>query len=188
MSDNAQEIANLLTPGPNTGPGTNLGALIGGAGAALDLVDPSVSGLSSQFSVTAAAGVALDRNGADWGVLRRPSESDSTYRARIKAVLPAFSRGPTPSALAAAVEPFTGVAPVISQRGVDQNLGFPLTFPLTFGAGSADELFTVDVYLQNPNHVAYQQVDVITAVHAIKRVTTTVVLWWDTGGSTTVAN
>lgn len=186
MSDNAEQIAALLTPGLQTGPGTNLGALIGGAATALDLVDPDVIGLSSQFSITSATGAALDRHGADRGLVRRPGEADTAFRARILGVLPIFRRGPTIAALTAAAAPFTGVAPVISQRGVGPNLGFPLTFPFSFSSSGTD-LFTLDLRMQNPNRVTYQQVDVVTAIQAIKRVTTTVVVWWESGGTTTVS-
>jgi len=187
MSDNLEQLASLMTPGLNTNA-PNVAALLAGMAAQLDRVDPEALGLADQFSVTLATGAALDLHGADWSVPRRPGETDATYKTRLLATVPLFSQGPTVAALAAAVMPFTGVAPRIFERGVNTGISFPMAFPITFGADTSSDLLTIDVWVQNPNGVAYQQSDVVAAVTVVKRVTTTVVLWWDSGGSTTVSN
>jgi len=167
--------------------GPNIKVLIDAAGSTLDSLDPSQTNLGNQFSVTGANGNLLDENGADWGVPRRTGESDAAYRARILAVLPAYVLGPTIPALSNAVKPFTGVAPLIYTASTFADI-FPVTFPMQFGGNTAQDYFTVHVYIQNPNQVKYQQTDVIAAVEAVKRVIATVVIHWTdiwTGPSTT---
>lgn len=159
-----------------TGP--NLGTILGAAGDTLDGLDPAQTYLGNQFSVTGASGSYLDLNGADWSVPRRAGESDSSYRARILATLPAYVMGPTLTALSNTVRSFTGVAPVLYAATQFSDL-FPLSFPLQFGGNITQDYFTIHVYIQNPNRVKYQQQDVVAAVQAVKRVIATVVIHWE---------
>ncbi|WP_088187535.1 hypothetical protein [Desulfosporosinus sp. FKA] len=127
MSIQRDNILKRLTNKFTRDPKSVLYQIVNGIGTAFDAVDPGQIELTKQFSVTTATGAGLDRNGADWDVLRRIGELDDTYRARILSQLPVYAQGPIPDALVNAVTPFTGVAPGYSERGQ-----MIFTFPFKF--------------------------------------------------------
>lgn len=185
MSGTYTAFLQSLLPSRFRKSGPNLSAILGAAGAQLDNIDPAQTQLANQFSVSGSTGAYLDLNGADWSTPRYAGESDSAYRARILSVLPTYAQGPTVNALSAAVQPFTGVAPVIFKGGSYTNL-FPISFPLTLGAQSSADDFRLDVHIQNPDGVVYNRQAVQNAVLNTKRVIAKIVIWWEDGTNTTV--
>lgn len=156
-------LTNVFTKDPSS----VLYQIMNGVSTALDDVDPSLIGLSQQFSVTSAAGSALDSNGADWGVARRYNESDVSYRNRILAQLPTYASGPTVANIKSVVRAFTGVDPDIFEYGPD---GFTMGYSSMgdFGFFAANESFTFLVTVYNTNGVPYNHQDLIDAVNTAK--------------------
>jgi hypothetical protein len=141
--------------------------VLGAIGAALDMVDPAQLdnglGLKSEFSVATATGAALDRQGADWGITRDPGQSDDAYRAAILASLAIYANGASDVGIALAVKQFTGVTPLIYDGSQDgwiwgsSSLGNNAWGDLTF-------IFSIFVYVQNPNFVPYSHLALQTTV------------------------
>ncbi|GIM47047.1 hypothetical protein DNHGIG_25960 [Collibacillus ludicampi] len=155
-------LSNIFTKDPNS----ILGQLFGAVGAQLDAVDPAQTNLASQFAVSTATGDALDKHGKDWGVPRRYGESDDAYRARILAVLPIYTNGPTVQAISTIVQNFTGVPPIIIEYGPD---GFTMgVSPMGQFVFSDEDPFTFQIQVQNPNNVPYKRADLEAAVNQAK--------------------
>lgn len=157
-------LSNIFTQDPNS----KLGQVIGAIGERLDDVDPDQIGLVSQFSVTNATGKALDNNGKDFGVIRRPNETDASYRTRILSVIPIYIQGPTVNAIQQVVKNFTGFAPDIIEYGPDSfMMGVSPMGSFIFDSAN-DDPFTFQVQVQNPNNVSYVRKDLENAVNAAK--------------------
>lgn len=157
-----KRLSNLFSKDPNS----NLGMLMGAIGSQLDVIDPAQTNLAAQFAISTATGAALDKHGADWGVPRRYNESDAAYQARIQAVLPIYTNGPTLSAISTIVQNFTGVAPIITEYGPQGfTMGVSPMGNFVFGGG---DVFSFQVQVQNPNNVAYKRTDLEAAVNQAK--------------------
>lgn len=155
-------LSNIFSKDPNS----NLGQLMGAIGSQLDTIDPAQIGLAAQFAISTATGSALDKHGADWVVTRRYQETDTTYRARIQAVLPIYTTGPTVAAISTIVQNFTGFSPIIIEYGPQGfTMGVSPMGNFVFGGGS---VFSFQVQVQNPNNVAYKQADLVAAVNQAK--------------------
>ena len=155
-------LSNIFSKDPNS----NLGQLLGAVGNQLDLVDPSQSNLSQQFSVSTATGSALDLQGKDWGVVRKNGESDDDYRKRIQAVVPIYTTGPTVSAMKQLVKNFTGAEPIIIEYGPESfTMGVS---PMGSFVFSDQDNFTFQIQVQNPNGVPYSETDMENAVNFAK--------------------
>lgn len=155
-------LSNIFSKDPNS----NLGQLMSAIGSQLDAIDPAQIGLAVQFAISTATGSALDAHGKDWGVPRRYNESDAAYQARIQAVLPIYTNGPTLAAISTIVQNFTGVAPIIIEYG-PQSFTMGVT-PMGNFVFSTQSPFTFQVQVQNPNNVAYIRADLEAAVNQAK--------------------
>ncbi|MCF8566921.1 phage tail protein [Alicyclobacillus tolerans] len=167
MSIQLQSLLNRLTNVLFTSSQSVWYQILGGAGAALDTVDPNQIGLADQFSVTTATGSALNKHGADWGVPRRYNETDDAYRQRILGQLPRYASGPTVANIQSVVRAFTGVNPDIFEYGPD---GFTMGYSAmgAFGFSAVNETFSFLVTVYNPNNVTYNQQDLMDAVNEAK--------------------
>ena len=151
-------------------------AMLGAVGYALDQYDPVANELASEFSATAAEGPALDRNGQDWGVYRRPGESDDSYQLRILSAVAIYTYGSSVPGMKAVVGAFTGTPPIILEQG-------PQAFRFSISAmGSAAFMppgapFTFEAYVQNPGGVAYNHLDMEDAVSAAKPARSTAIIY-----------
>jgi hypothetical protein len=166
---------------------TNLGQLMGAIGSQLDAVDPSVDdptqnkvALAKQFSMSTATGSALDMHGADWGVPRRFGEDDKTYRARIQAVLPICTNGPTVQAISDIVQNFTGTAPIILEYG-PQSFYMGVT-PMGEFVFNNESPFSFQVQVQNPDGHSYKKSDLEDTVNQAKPARATALFVHATGG------
>lgn len=140
--------------------------IVSGVGAALDTVDPSQNNLAQQFSVTTATGDGLDRNGADWGIVRRTGEDDDTYRKRILAELPQYLNGPTLANIKSIVRAFTGMDPEIFEYGPD-SFTMGASVMGTFGFSSTSETFNFLVTVKDVKD-SFNKQDLIDAINTAK--------------------
>jgi len=185
MSTQGAVIRDLLTPGYKTNTGSITRVWTDGAGSALDTLDPNQTGLANQFSISASSGSALDKNGADWQVYRYAGETDSAFRARILAKMPALAQGPTVAALKQVVAAIVGTTPIVSQRA-EQIVTFPITFPVVFGAATPTDAVYIDLTISNPNNVTFSQNAVIQAIRTVRRAIAVIVVHWTDGTTTTI--
>ena len=132
--------------------------LLNAIGYAIDKLDPYQIGLNLDFSVTKAVSDALDSHGADWAVSRRSGEDDNTYRARILAMLPIYANGASNYGLAAVVKNFIGTSPTVCDLSSD---GFSCSDSALSDNALSDfaGLFTVVIYVLNPDGVSYNHFD-----------------------------
>jgi len=155
-------IASLYPDSHNvTGPVYTV--LIGAIGAALDQLDPAQTHLAREFTVTTSTDTALDRNGIDWGVPRRAGEDDASYRARILSALAVYAEGSSDAGISAAVAAFTGTAPTLIDCSSD---GWVMGESSCGDSAMADlaGIFTLFIYVKNPDDVAYSHFDMEAAV------------------------
>jgi hypothetical protein len=177
-------LSNIFTKDPNS----LLGQLLGAIGARLDAVDPAQNNfgdasapttLEQSFAMTTATGADLDRHGKDWNVPRRAGESDKDYRARIQALLPVYTNGPTVAAISSIVKNFTGVAPIILEYG-PQSFTMGVTPMGNFVFTDGSQPFTFQVQVQGTN--VYKKADLETAVNTAKPARATALFSHGTGG------
>lgn len=138
-------------------------AILGAVGTALDSLDPFQMGLPSEFAVTTATGEALDKHGADWGVPRRAGETDNDYRIRILAMLFIYANSASVAGITAAVALFTGANPIFIDCSSD---GWICSVSSCLDSAMSDlaGVFTVYIYVQNPDSVSYSHYDMQFAV------------------------
>lgn len=161
-------------------------AIVGAIGDALDKLDPYHIGLKSEFSVLTAMGSALDLHGADWGVTRRYSEDDATYRARILAMLPIYANGASEPGISAAVAVFTGAPPHIVDCCTEGWVWGESAWADSVWSDLAG-CVTLYIYVSNPNHVAYSHFDMEFAVRRSLPARSRAYLWHD-GSDTSSLN
>lgn len=177
-------LSNIFTKDPNS----LLGQLLGAVGNQLDAVDPAQKSfgdpnnpttLAASFAVSSATGSALDSHGLEWSVPRRDGEADSSYRARIMAMLPVYTTGPTVAAIENLVANFTGATPIILEYGP---MGFTMGIaPMgTFVFSNNQSTFTFQVQVQGTQ--AYKKSDLEAAVNLAKPARSTATFIHGTGG------
>ena len=175
-----------LFPSSHNVDGEIYSVLLGAIGYALDQYDPIQIGLAAQFSVTASSGAALDQNGTDWGAPRRNEETDSAYRQRILSMLPLYVNGPTVSGIEAVVQPFTGTIPIVFEYG-------PSSFTMgesaigDAGFSTSTDVFTFEIHVQNPGNVAYNHLDLESAVSKAKLARSTAIIYHNGNDSSALA-
>lgn len=151
-----------LYPDSHNVEGPVYSAILSMLGSRLDAWDPYRLGVPNDFCVTTSSGIALDRNGTDWGVIRRAGEADPAYRARILAALALYAQGSTIAGITAALTPYTGTAPVIVDNCTDGYIMGTATTASTMGQaamGSPAWYFSITVYVQNPGSLPYSHYD-----------------------------
>jgi hypothetical protein len=151
-------------------------AVLGAIGSVLDQFDPFQIGLPQEFSVTTATGSALDRHGLDWGVYRHAGESDDAYRSRILAMLPVYANGATNTGISGIVAAFTGAAPQLLDCSSE---GWVWTESAWLDSAWADRdsLFTLYVFVNNPNSVDYNHFDMEFVLRRALPARSRIILW-----------
>lgn len=170
------QFMRALYPDSHNVNGQTYWALLGAIGHVLDTLDPYQINLSLEFSVTTATGAALDRNGADWGVVREAGEVDVAYRARILAALPIYEDGASDTGISNVIQPFTGTAPVLYDGSQDGFCWADSAFADDAWSDIAG-LFTLWIYVQNPSAVAYSHLAMEQAIQRGLPVRSRVILW-----------
>lgn len=159
-------LKNLIPFSHNTS-GEIYGVLLGAVGQALDQYNPTAIGLKAEFSITMASGSSLDLNGADWKELRRPGESDSTYKQRVLSILPLYTNGPSVLGITATIKPFTGNNPTIFEYGPNAfTIGESTIGDAGFSAGT--DAFIFEIHIVNPNNISYDHLDMENAIKTAK--------------------
>lgn len=177
-------LSNIFTKAPNS----LLGQLLGAVGNQLDANDPAQASfgdpnnpttLAASFAVSTATGAALDAQGKDWNTPRREGEPDTSYRARILAMLPVYTTGPTVGAISTIVQNFTGAAPILIEYG-------PMSFTMgvtpmgAFVFSNGQNNFTFQVQVQGGG--VYKKSDLEAAVNQAKPARSTATFIHGTGG------
>ena len=152
-----------LYPDSHNTSGQGYSAILGAIGYVLDSMDPIAMSLSREFSVTTATGSALDAHGADWGVQRRSGEADGAYRSRILAMLPVYANGASDTGITSAIAVFTGATPTVIDTSSD---GWSCLDSACLDSAMSDlaGLFSLYIYVQNPNGIAYNHYDMENAL------------------------
>ena len=151
-------------------------AVLGAIGSVIDQYDPNQINLKSEFSVTTAAGSALDTNGVDWGQTRRNNESDASFRSRILSILPLYAHGAIVSGIEAVVIPFTGASPIVFEYGPESFVMGESTID-DAGFSTETDVFTFELHVQNPNNVSYNHLDLENAVRKAKLARSTAIVY-----------
>lgn len=170
-----RDFLKQLFPNSHNVEGEVYTALLGAVGFALDNLDPVQNNLSTAFCITTAVGTDLDLHGNDWGIVRRYQESDDSFRQRLLSLLPIYTKGPTLSGIKTVLSAFTGAEPDIFEYG-------PSLFIMgesaiaEAGFGTAADIFTFEVSINNPNGVSYNHRDMETTLKNSKLSRSTCIL------------